>query len=66
MLNLVQEQQQADTVRDAIEEEIKKTSGSENPWVTMCISTGDMAESSEQKIEMPESISSNWILKDIS
>ena len=68
MLNLVQEEQQADTMREAIEEEIKKTTSSfnpeENPWVTMCSPTRDMVESTEEKIEIPESIHSNWILKD--
>ena len=72
MLNLVQEEQQADTMRDAIEEEIKKTNSSLNieenpPWVTMYSrSTRDMVESTEEKIEIPESIHSNWILKDTS
>ena len=68
MLNLVQEEQQADTMREAIEEEIKKTTSAfnseENPWVTMCSPTRDMVESTEEKIEIPESIHSNWILKD--
>ena len=68
MLNLVQEEQQADTMREAIEEEIKKTTSSfnpeENPWVTMCSPARDMVESTEEKIEIPQSIHSNWILKD--
>ena len=68
MLNLVQEQQQADTMRDAVEEEIKKTTGSfnpeENPWITIYNSTRDITESTEENIEIPESIGSNWILKD--
>ena len=46
MLNLVQEEQQADTMRETIKEEIKKTTSSfnpeENPCVTMCSPTRDM------------------------
>ena len=68
MLNLVQEEQTAATMRDVIEEEIKKSSNNPqnhetNAWVQMLTATRDMVESSDETIEVPENIHTNWILK---
>ena len=68
MLNLVQEQQQTDIMRDAVLEEINKTTSTvfseEDLRGAPDVTDDNMVESTPDDIDISKSIRSNWILKE--
>ena len=73
MLNLVQEEQQADTMKHIVLEEVSRNNTAQNevpspPHRTFITIVPDydarFVESTDEHINVPETIRANWILKE--